>query len=261
MLRSLPGVSWSIHRLFWQNGWRGVSTITSCRPSHHSRENRRCGIPWKPATSVTSIQVVENSENHINELFTKLTLKEQSLNILTGHAQRPHEYILPTTRSSALWKKTILDPLLINTSYDLPTGFSIVTEKVTPSLHHLVPIEDPDPLQGVVDGRLPPIKKEAMPWLMTLRKRKMKKHKLRKLRKKMLFVNRNLRLIKFKKREKEMQMIEKRYLDWGKEFDAEKFVDEQLKLAKSGGYEIDILADRHKAKLKSEAKASGSPSK
>jgi hypothetical protein len=121
-------------------------------------------------------------------------------------------------------------------------------EKVTPSLDRVIPIMDPDRLQPVIDQGAPPISKQTMPWLVQIRKRKMKKHKLKKLRKRMRFVYRRQRELKAKRKEKAIQMEVKQILKEAEDFNPEKFVEEELKKARLGGWKIDIMEEYHKAK-------------
>ena len=83
-----------------------------------------------------------------------------------------------------------------------------------------------------------------MPLLMKIRKTKMKKHQKKKWRKRMQFRIRDRKILKLKKREQKLQEFENQYSTMTKEFDAEKFVDEQVALAKKGGWGIDIWSQR-----------------
>ena len=60
----------------------------------------------------------------------------------------------------------------------------------------------------------------------------------------MQFKLRDQKIIKLKKKEKKLQDIENEYSTMTKEFDAEKFVDEQIALARKGGWGIDIWSQR-----------------
>ena len=88
------------------------------------------------------------------------------------------------------------------------------------------------------------ISKEPMPLLIKIRRAKMKKHQKKKWRKRMQFKLRDQKIIKLKKKEKKLQDIENEYSTMTKEFDAEKFVDEQIALARKGGWGIDIWSQR-----------------
>ena len=151
-------------------------------------------------------------------------------------------YVLPTVyHGNITQKKTILDPVANKTDYKLPTVSSEVLEKFTPSLH-IVPIEEPQPL----DKEL--IRKHCMPLLIRIRKRKMKKHKLRKLRKRMIFLNRKLTARKKAKKEKLMRAHELECKRKGEEFSADKFIEEKIALAREGGWHIDVWKEYRQKK-------------
>ena len=136
--------------------------------------------------------------------------------------------------SNSVCKKTILDPLINPQLYKLPTYQTVLQEKVSPELGNESPKVDPLPLV---------IRKEAA-WLVRIRHKKMKKHKLKKLRKKMYFWNKKQTDIKMKKKEKMMQLMEKQFAVWADEFDAEKHVEERIEMAKKGGWGINIFETR-----------------
>ena len=152
-------------------------------------------------------------------------------------------YHLPTTSTNSIQKKTIVDPIVTPHLYKLPTFSRVVTEKVTPPPLAIVPIEDPNPLQPAIDQGAPPVHKEAMPWLIGVRHRKMKKHKLKKFRKRMIFLFRKLNEIKKKKKEKVMLALERDFAQRADDFDAEKYADRLITKAKRGGWGIDIFED------------------
>ena len=83
-----------------------------------------------------------------------------------------------------------------------------------------------------------------MPLLIKIRRAKMKKHQKKKWRKRMQFKLRDRKIMKLKKKENKLQDIENEYSTMSKEFDAEKFVDEQIALARKGGWGIDIWSQR-----------------
>ena len=146
-------------------------------------------------------------------------------------------YKLPTVRSTQ--EKVIVDPFTLFQTYELPTKqIPYIPEIVEPLLYNKVPVESPAPT-----GR-PIVEKQTMPWLMRIRHKKMKKHKLKKLRRRMMFVYRRRKMLKAKKREKELVLIEKRWKSLASEFDADVFVQDNITNAKKGGWGIDILAER-----------------
>lgn len=158
------------------------------------------------------------------------------------------EYRLPTLSHHMLDKLTILDPIWNPKVYDCPTLSTVTTEKVTPPLKSQIPIADPDPLQRVIDQGGTGNEKYAMPYLMRIRHRKMKKHQLRKLRKRMLIVNRKLADIKRKKKEKIMLEYKQNWKNLADNFDPEKHIEEQLRMARKagfGGAELPVPAKRY----------------
>lgn len=154
------------------------------------------------------------------------------------------EYKLPTIWYNSVYKHTIVDPIFSKISYKLPTFVNHEIEKFDPAQGSLVPVFDPNPLQRIIDQGAPPITKETLPYLITIRHKKMKKHQLRKLRKRMRFLRRKLEAVKRKKREKVLQNYENNMKKWSTEFDAEKYVEDHLQRARKAGWEIDIVAER-----------------
>ncbi|KAK2184841.1 hypothetical protein NP493_250g01043 [Ridgeia piscesae] len=175
---------------------------------------------------------------NLEVLFRQLELRPAG-----GGTVHQREYVLPTTSVNSIQKKTILDPTITPQSYDLPTFSRIVTEKVTPPPFAITPIADPNPLQAVIDQGAPPLHKEAMPWLVGVRHRKMKKHKLKKFRKRMIFLFRKLNEIKRKKKEKAMLALEREFAQKANDFDPEDYVGRLITKAKRGGWGIDIFED------------------
>ena len=153
-------------------------------------------------------------------------------------------YKLPSAASVTLPKITILDPSAMKNWYNLPTYNSVVTEKVTPAWQNIYPISDPDPLQKVIDQGMPTREIYTMPLLVTIRHKKMKKHKLKKLRKRMRFLYRRLKLEKKKKKEYRLQQLCAAKIASGNAFDAEAYIAQQIEAAKRGGFKIDIFANR-----------------
>ena len=182
-----------------------------------------------------------------NELSSSLCqLRLQGDSPVSAHFRamaRQHqqvEYKLPALSNGFLPKQTILDPVTSPQVYQLPTHSGVVIEKLTPSLMNVTPIRDPNPLQQIIDQGAPPVTKECMPYLMRIRKRKMKKHKLRKLRKRMIFLNRKLAEIKKAKKEKKMVAYEAMWAERGRSFNADKWVEDRLDQARKGGWGIDV---------------------
>lgn len=111
----------------------------------------------------------------------------------------------------------------------MPAGYNIST-----------PVSDPQtsPVADVV----------MLPYLMTIRHKKMKKHQLKKLRKRMKFVMRRRKEVKRKRRERQILEYEQKMAKEGADYDAEKFIEQQLLKARSAGWGIDIVAEFSKKK-------------
>ena len=151
----------------------------------------------------------------------------------------PPLYKLPELESTKL--KQIVDPFALYKLYELPTKQVPYVPEIVEPLRNIVPIVEPPSTTG-----LPIIEKHASPWLMRIRHKKMKKHQLKRFRKRMEFVFRRRKMVKAKKREKEMVLMEARWAQLAKDFDANVFVDDNITAAKRGGWGIDILAERRK---------------
>jgi len=161
-------------------------------------------------------------------------------------------YQLPTVWYNAIMKKSIIDPLSNFTEYDLPTTAGHDERKDMPGLSTgITPVEDPK--QNAVTDKM------VLPYMITIRRKKMKKHKLRKLRKRMRFVMRRRRQLKEKRKEREIQQYEHEQAKLGQLYSAEQYVDEQLALARKSGWHIDVIAEfnreREKEKMASAATA------
>ena len=194
----------------------------------------------------------------VNSVYSRVTTSSSSvsssipvitpLDVPSGyHGLQPLSpliYRLPGTETSQ--KSHIVDPFMLYTEYELPTRqVPFIPEIVEPlQSDRIIPIIVPPPTEDK-----PLIEKLANPWLMRIRHKKMKKHQLRKLRKRMRFVYRKRRLLKAKRKEKEIVVIENKFIKLAKDFDANVFVDENIAAAKRGSWGIDVLAERHKKKM------------
>lgn len=204
--------------------------------------------------NVAALQHIVNAKTSKTEspLLCDMTsqlecLSLQPLTLRPAKNIHPKEYKLPTIIKNDI-KWTILDPLKDQRRYELPSFLIQGTEKFTPSSLKIVPIEDPQ-----IHPHLPVIKKETMPHLINVRKRKMKKHKLKKFRKRMIFLHRKLTEIKKKRKEKALQAIERSFATSAREFDAEKYVAEHIKDAKRGGWKIDVIQRWQESKKEEKA--------
>lgn len=192
----------------------------------HAPTNGRTNIP----------QYIPGSD--LISLFEDLSINS-GLNPETALNTKQQKYILPTI-SDAIQKK-ILDPEVIQHKYEMPTFHSTVREKLTPGLESFVPKIDPSHLQRAIDEGSAPLVKISMPYLLRIRRHKMKKHKLKKFRKRMIFLHRKLSEIK--KRKKQQRLVEFQQM-WAKRaasFDPEKQLEDQLLLARKGGYGVPLF--------------------
>ena len=100
------------------------------------------------------------------------------------------------------------------------------------------------PLFQIIDQGTDVRKEAAL--LVQIRKKKMKKHQRKKWAKRMKYRLRTRRAHQGRKEEKKMKRLEKKFQTLASEFDAEKFVDERIELARKGGWGIDIWSERRK---------------
>lgn len=145
------------------------------------------------------------------------------------------EYRLPTLGGN-VYKHRVLDPRL-NTAIVLPERETLAWEKLTPGVAS-TEVSDPAPA-----GR-PIVEKLTMPYLMRIRHRKMKKHKLKRLRKRMIFLNRKLAEVKRKKKEAILRSQEAQYAKWGQDFNPSDYISKELEKARRGGFKVDIFHTR-----------------
>ncbi|ESO99407.1 hypothetical protein LOTGIDRAFT_78989, partial [Lottia gigantea] len=74
-----------------------------------------------------------------------------------------------------------------------------------------------------------------------IRRRKMNKHKLKKCRKRQVHKRRTDRIMKEKKKEMRFQEKLASIAQWADDFNAQEFVDNELKLARRGGFSVDVF--------------------
>lgn len=166
-------------------------------------------------------------------------------------------YQIPAVWYNNVMKKSIIDPLLNFQEYDLPTLPGLADRKDMPNVSPAsVPVTVGDPNTTEITPKM------VLPELITIRRRKMKKHKLKKFRKRMRFVMRRRRQKKAKQKEREIQQYEREQAKLGQAYSAEKYVDEQLALARKSGWHIDIISEfvHEQEKKRAAATAAGSSS-
>lgn len=166
--------------------------------------------------------------------------------------------------SSLNQSRSIYD-LAVNGNLTKPIFFfsNPTTHKHLPSQHHRPPLIDPihqqiekfDPLpftpftlptsqiKKIEDGVGEKPSMNLMPLLITIRRKKMKKHKRRKLRRKLLFVNRKFRHAQQKIKEKKIVDYEIKQKKWGEAYDASADMACNLDKARRAGWGIDVIAE------------------
>jgi len=148
-------------------------------------------------------------------------------------------------------KKSILDPLSDFKEYDLPTVHGYRERKEVPERSTgVTPMQDPN--QSELNEKL------VLPHLITIRRKKMKKHKRKKFVKRMRFVFRRRRQLKQKRKERAIQKYEREQVKLGQLYSAEQYIDEQLALARKSGWHIDIIAEFNREREKERAAAATS---
>jgi hypothetical protein len=145
------------------------------------------------------------------------------------------EYKLPTVWYNGETKKTIVDPSSVRLAYDLPSLVNRVMKDAPTMPGSSVPLGDPVQTSDVV--------KVTLPYLMTIRHKKMKRHKLRKLRKRMRFVMRKRRAFKQRRKEQAIQEVERKFAKEAADYDPEKYIEEQMSVARKSGWGIDVVAE------------------
>lgn len=146
------------------------------------------------------------------------------------------EYRCPSKLLQQFSELAILDMVTgINSCYKCPVPPGVTDSKKAPNVIKSEIMDGPG-------NSIQPMKEAKI--IMKIRHKKMKKHKLKKLRKRMYFLWRKHRLARVAKRmaiyKKELEEIQKE----GETFDPESFIREQLSKAKKGGYYINIFESK-----------------
>jgi len=148
----------------------------------------------------------------------------------SGLSRDIQEYVCPSRHTNNT-NFVILDNIAsIASFYDCPV--STVIDKIkAPTIQKVEILEGPGKSSPKMEAKI----------IMKIRHKKMKKHKLKKLRKRMYFLwSRQKRARKMKRLKiyfKELEEIKAK----GENFNAEDFVREQIEKAKKGGYGINVL--------------------
>jgi len=157
--------------------------------------------------------------------------------IASLQSQENKEYICPSRLLEQFSELVILDKATtVTSSYDLPMTPALQQPIIAPNLHDNEVIEPP-PGQLTEQSRA----KHCKFGIMKIRHLKMKKHKKKKLLKKMYFTWKRLKDRKDAREllahNKELAAIEKTAHD----FDADSYVRGQLAKARKGGYYVNIF--------------------
>ena len=161
---------------------------------------------------------------------------------LAAHTQNK-TYKLPSISPQ---KKSILDPSLNVNVHRLPTYSDITQDKLTPAWQTVVPIKEPEN-PGCQGEQI------LMPVMVRIRRRKMKTHKYKKMRKRLAFLLKRRREAKKKKQRKALELYRSKWMKMADEFDAEKFVSESISKAKEQNWSVDVVQDWYKSKSKAGA--------
>ncbi|XP_076472314.1 uncharacterized protein LOC143301803 isoform X2 [Babylonia areolata] len=155
---------------------------------------------------------------------------------LASWPSRDHmEYVCPSEKSSALPELVILEQLPLTTpSYDLPQTSAIVSHIIDPASNSSAEISEP------TSSETTNAPKEAR-MIMKIRRKKMKRHLLKKFRKRMAFTLRKMKRDRRKKKEAVFQARLAKIKDWGESFNARDWVQQELDKARKGGFFINVL--------------------
>ena len=151
------------------------------------------------------------------------------------------EYTCPTSRQNNI--AIILD---INKHTHLEYGCPSVpsaTEITLPQTNtQISPITDPLPSK---QSHTEILAKKFGGSVMEKRRRKMKQHQRRKWKQRNLFLVRQLQEIKHEKRVNKQEAKIKTYKTWAEDFDALKFIKEEINMARKSGFETkSILSEK-----------------
>ncbi|CAI9727496.1 Hypothetical predicted protein [Octopus vulgaris] len=184
--------------------------------------------------------------SHTSHTYSSMP-KHSTDNLLNGYAvlsTLPHSGIsLNFTRHNlrpALPTGSVIDPLISPLPfYECPVKSNKDVFQLP--FHSPTIISKEDPLSFLNEWIIEsPLAIQAKN-ILKIRRRKMNRHRLKKLRKRMRFVRRKELHKRRKKKEKLFQAKLQAKIQTGIDFDAEEFVQDKLALARKGGYKIDIF--------------------
>lgn len=144
-------------------------------------------------------------------------------------------YICPSEKLTTTPQLIILEELRNTAFYDLPQNPNLTSLIIDPEKCP----EKSEIIEPAVSINHP---KEARE-IMKIRRRKMNRHLLKKFRKRMRFTLRKIKREKKKKKELAFQARLAGIREWGQNFSALSWVQEELDKARKGGFYINVLAN------------------
>jgi len=176
------------------------------------------------------------SSNRSRRESEQLSSSLRSLTLIT-RSSTPQEYSLPTLLPNN-YAKQIKDPVLDEKVLVLPMYNGLLIDHFAPAVGYAAPVSEPR------SERTPAVKECRRLSMIRIRYKKMKKHQLKKLRKRMRFLKAKQKAVKLKKKEKIMREYEQEQAKVGEEFDADKCIEDHMRRGREAGWGIDILAER-----------------
>ncbi|KAL8601433.1 hypothetical protein ACOMHN_042437 [Nucella lapillus] len=225
-------------------------------PCFFSKEGRLSVGPQTDLNNTSETGTGVNRESHIhgklasdmlgvNSKFTGLSLSshdvslgvcvQQELNLASWPNPQHLEYVCPSEKLSTLPDLAILEQVPQTISYDLPQTSTIVSQIIDPASNSA---EISEPTTSNTNA---PVEARQ---IMKIRRKKMKRHLLKKFRKRMAFTLRKIKRDRRKKKEAVFQARLATIRDWGDSFTAKDWVQEQLDKARKGGFYINVLEKR-----------------
>ena len=147
------------------------------------------------------------------------------------------QYICPSQKLSTMPDLVILEDSPFAVLLELPQAPALISSIINPACHTMHS-EISEPSHSPTNAP-----KEARE-IMKIRRKKMKRHLLKKFRKRMAFTLRKMKRDRRKKKEAVFQARLASIKDWGDSFSARDWVQEELEKARKGGFYINVLAKK-----------------
>lgn len=145
------------------------------------------------------------------------------------------QYICPSEKLSTLPDLVILEERPFTVSFELPQIPALIPFIIDPA-HPSVQSEISEPTHSHANTP-----KEARA-ILKIRRKKMKRHLLKKFRKRMAFALRKMKRDRRKKKEAVFQARLANIKEWGDSFSARNWAQEELEKARMGGFYINVLS-------------------